>query len=160
MKNGRPWCINTPTTKQGGRPMKKLVYMGLDVHARNSVIGIMDEQGEYLGDKSCRTTEAELIRLVQSVEASEKRLVVEECALAHWVLQVLSPYVDELFVCDPKENYLICKSSNKRDSEDSHKLCRLLRLGELKRVYHAESDDRAIFKGAVQHYIDLRNQQV
>jgi len=140
--------------------MKKLVYMGLDVHARNSVISAMDEQGEYLGDQECRTTETELIRLVQCVEAKEKRLAVEEGALAHWVLQVLSPHVDELFICDPTENYLICRSGNKRDKVDSRKLCRLLRLGELKRVYHAESDDRAIFKGAVQHYIDLRNQQV
>jgi len=140
--------------------MKKVVYMGLDVHSRNSVISVMDEQGEYLKDLTCRTTEAELIRLVKSVEASEKRLAVEESSLAQWVMQVLSPYVAELFICDPTENYLICRSSNKRDEVDSRKLCRLLRLGELKRVYHAESDDRAIFKGAVQHYLDLRNQQV
>jgi transposase len=30
----------------------------------------------------------------------------------------------------------------------------------LKRVYHPENDERAIFKAAVQHYIDLRDQQV
>jgi transposase len=30
----------------------------------------------------------------------------------------------------------------------------------LNRVYHPENDDRAIFKAAVQHYIDLRDQQV
>ena len=37
---------------------------------------------------------------------------------------------------------------------------RLIRLGELKRVYHAENEERAIFKAATQHYIDLRNQQI
>jgi transposase len=39
-------------------------------------------------------------------------------------------------------------------------LCRLLRFGELKRVYHPESDDRAIFKASALHYIDLRDQQI
>jgi transposase len=34
----------------------------------------------------------------------------------------------------------------------------LLRLGELKQVYHTQDDDRAIFKAAAQHYLDLRDQ--
>lgn len=48
---------------------------------------------------------------------------------------------------------------NSGDKIDTRKLCRLLRLGELKRVYQPENDDRAIFKAAVQHYMDLRDQQ-
>jgi transposase len=73
---------------------------------------------------------------------------------------VASPYVTEVIVCDPKENALIYRSSNKRDKVDTRKLCRLLRLGELNRVYHPENDERAIFKAAAQHYIDLRDQQI
>ena len=34
----------------------------------------------------------------------------------------------------------------------------MLRLGALKQVYHPENDERAIFKAAAQHYIDLRDQ--
>jgi len=47
----------------------------------------------------------------------------------------------------------------KRDKLDVKNLCRLLRLGELKQVYHPEDDHRAIFKAAVQQYLDFRNQQ-
>ena len=140
--------------------MKKVAYMGFDVHAGNSMLGVMDEEGHYQGHQACKTTEAELIRLVQSVEAKEKYLVIEESTLAQWVSQILKPYAKEIVICDPRENRLISRNGSKRDETDCYQLCRLLRLGELKRVYHAENDDRAIFKGAVQHYLDLRNQQV
>jgi len=63
-----------------------------------------------------------------------------------------------VIICDPRENALIYKSPNKKDKVDTQRLCRLLRLGELKHVYHPENDDRAIFKASAQHYLDLRNQ--
>jgi transposase len=72
--------------------------------------------------------------------------------------QVASPHVAEVIVCDPRENALIFKSPNKKDKVDTRNLCRLLRLGELKHVYHPQDDKRAIFKAAVQHYLDLRDQ--
>ena len=65
-----------------------------------------------------------------------------------------------MIVCDPRENALIYKSPYKKDKVDTRKLCRLLRLGELNHVYQPENDDRAIFKAAAQHYIDLRNQLI
>ncbi len=55
---------------------------------------------------------------------------------------------------------MIYKSPHKKDKVDARKLCRLLRLGELKHIYHPENDARAIFKSAAQHYIDLRYQLV
>ncbi len=39
-------------------------------------------------------------------------------------------------------------------------MCRLLRLGEFKAVYRPENDQRAIFKAATQHYLDLRHQLI
>jgi hypothetical protein len=59
-----------------------------------------------------------------------------------------------------RENALISRSPHKSDAADAYQLCRLLRLGELKRVYQAREDHRAVFKAAVQHYLDLRSQQV
>ena len=84
---------------------------------------------------------------------------LEESNLAYWTAQVASPFVTEVIPRDPRENALIYKSSVKKDKIDTKKLCRLLRLGELKRVCHPESDDRAIFKAVALHYIDLRDQQ-
>jgi len=120
----------------------------------------MDFDGTFLGNRRFPTSEHHIIHALKAVKAKEKYLELEESNLAYWAAQVARPYVTEVISSDPRENALIYRSANKRDKVDTHKLCRLLRLGELNRVYHAENDDRAIFKAAVQHYIDLRDQQV
>jgi len=140
--------------------MKKVAYLAIDVHAGHCVLGHIDIDGTFLGNRRFPTSEQHIIEALKGVKAKEKYLALEESNLAYWAAQVARPYVTEVICSDPKENALIYRSSNKRDKVDTHKLCRLLRLGELKRVYHAENDERAIFKAAVQHYIDLRDQQV
>jgi transposase len=120
----------------------------------------MDSNGTFKGTQTFPTSEKNIIEALKVIKAKEKYLTFEESNLAYWAGQIASAYVTEVIPCDPKENALIYKSSVKRDKVDTKKLCRLLRLGELKRVYHPESDDRAIFKASVQHYIDLRNQQI
>jgi transposase len=140
--------------------MKKIAYLAMDVHANNCVLGEMDFNGTFRGNQSFPTSENNIIQSLKSVKAKEKYLTLEESNLAYWAAQVSSPYVTDVIPCDPKENALIYKSSVKRDKVDTRKLCRLLRLGELKRVYHPESDERALFKASVQHYIDLRGQQI
>ena len=138
--------------------MKKITYLGLDVHARNCVLGNMDDSGTFRGNRKFTTSEANMIKALKSISTKEKYLALEEGTLAHWAAQVASPYVSQVIICDPRQNALIYKSSHKKDPIDTHKLCRLLRLGELKQVYHPEDDTRAIFKAAVQHYHDLSHQ--
>ena len=140
--------------------MKKVAYLAIDVHAGHCVLGHMDVDGTFLGIRRFPTSERHIIKALKAVKAKEKYLALEESNLAYWVAQVARPYVTEVISSDPRENALIYRSPNKKDKVDTHKLCRLLRLGELNRVYHPENDDRAIFKAAVQHYIDLRDQQV
>lgn len=140
--------------------MRKIAYLGMDVHARNCVLGDMDYNGNFKGNRTFQTSEQNIINALKAVNAKSKYLTLEESNLTYWAAQVAAPYVTEVIPCDPKENALIYRSPNKRDKVDTRKLCRLLRLGELKRVYHAENDERAIFKAAAQHYIDLRNQQI
>jgi transposase len=120
----------------------------------------MDFDGSFRGTHTFSTSEQNIIKALQNVKAKEKHLALEESSIAYWVAQVASPYVTQVIPCDPKENLLIYKGPYKGDKVDTKKLCRLLRLGELKRVYHPESDDRAIFKAAARHYIDLRDQQI
>ena len=54
--------------------------------------------------------------------------------------------MDEIYVCDPRENALISQNARKSDRADVYNLCRLLRLDELKEVYHPTEDHRAVFK--------------
>jgi transposase len=149
-----------PNTPKGGRPMKKVAYLALDVHARSCTLGHMDDKGTFIGNRHFFTSENNIIHALKSVKAKEKFLTMEEGTLTRWASQVASPYVTQVIACDPRENALIFKSPNKKDKVDTRSLCRLLRLGELKQVYHPQDDDRAIFKAAVQHYLDLRNQLV
>ena len=129
--------------------MRKIAYLAMDAHANQCVLGDMDFDGTFRGNHTFSTSEQNIIKVLESIKAKEKYLTLEESNLAYWAAQVSSPYVSEVIACDPKENALIYKSSVKRDKVDTRKLCRLLRLGELKRVYHPESDERAIFKASV-----------
>ena len=139
--------------------MRKIVYLGLDAHVRHCVLAGMDTRGKLLFSERLPTSEAALISHIVAMKARRKELALEESSLAGWLAGALRDYVDELIVCDPRQNALISVNAHKNDYEDAYNLCRLLRLGELKPVYHPEQDHRAIFKSAVQHYLDLRDQQ-
>ncbi len=138
--------------------MRKIAYLAMDVHVSNSVLGEMEYEGYFRGNQSFSTSEKNIINALKAVKAKEKYLTIEEGTLTYWAAQVAAPYVTEVIPCDPIENALIYKSPHKRDKVDTKKLCRLLRLGELNRVYHPENDHRALFKAAAKHYIDLRGQ--
>jgi transposase len=138
----------------------KVAYLGGDVHAKNSVIRVMDEKGEFRGKKRFKTTEKELVAAVREVDAQKKLLAIEESTLAQWAAGVLREHVDEVVIADPRQNRLISEDPDKNDERDSGNLCLLLMLGKLKRVYHPEEDHRAVFKTAVQSYLDLRDQQI
>ena len=138
--------------------MKQIAYLGLGVHARNCVLGNMDGSGTFRGNLEFLTSEKNIVNALNCINAKEKYLAIEEGTLAHWAAEVANAYVNQVIICDPRENALIYKSPHKRDPVDTRKLCRLLRLGELKQVYHPQDDARAIFKAAVQHYHDLSHQ--
>ena len=138
--------------------MRKIAYLAMDVHARNIVMGDMNGAGKFLGNRSFTTCEDNIIDALKMVKAKKKLLVMEAGPLANWVAQTASPFVTEVYISDPRENALIYNSSVKKDKIDTQKLCRLLRLNEFKEVYRPENDQRAIFKAAVQHHNDLRDQ--
>lgn len=138
--------------------MSKIAYLGMDLHANNFTLGHMNEQGHFLGNVEFPTSENNIIHALKSIRAKKKYLTVEEGNLTFWASQIASPWVTKVIACNPRENALIYKSPYKKDKVDTKKLCRLLRLGELNHVYQPENDERAIFKAAARHYIDLRNQ--
>jgi len=138
--------------------MRKIAYLSMDVHARNCVLGDMDANGKFRGNRSFITCENNIINALKAVKAKKKYLVIEAGPLANWVAQTASDYLTRVFISDPRENALIYKSCQKYDKVDTKKLCRLLRLNEFKEVYRPQSDQRAIFKAAAQHYLDLRDQ--
>lgn len=137
-----------------------LAYIGLDAHVQTCTMAVMNQAGEVVGLHTFKTSEEHLIKALETVKAKVKMFAVEESTLADWIARVARPQVTEVLVADPTHNALISRHPHKCDPEDAKRLCRLLRLGELKKVYHPESDQRALFKAAAQHYLDLRDTQV
>jgi transposase len=123
-------------------------------------MGDMDGNGTFRGNRSFITSENNIIHALNAIKAKNKFLVMEAGPLSYWAAQIANDHVTKVIISDPRENALIYKSSQKWDKVDTKKLCRLLRLGELKEVYRPENDKRAIFKAAVQHYLDLRHQLI
>ena len=137
--------------------MHKSVYLGLDAHTRTCVLVAMDSSGQLLSTKGFSTSEAALIHHIREISADQKYLALEESSLAGWIAEALRSHVTELVVCDPRQNALISRGGNKNDYEDAHKLCRLLRMGELKPVYHSDESHRVDFRIAVQQYLSFRD---
>ena len=138
--------------------MRNIAYLAMDVHARHCTLGEMSADGTFRGNCEFDTSEKNIIDALKTVKAHKKYLTIEEGPLTFWTAQVASPFVTQVITCDPVQNALIYKSAQKRDKVDTRKLCRLLRLGELKHVYQPNNDQRAIFKASARHYIDMRNQ--
>lgn len=129
------------------------VYIAIDLHSKHSKMGYMNEQGEYLGQQGMQTTAQNLIGGVVRIPAARKFLTLEQGNMAFWAAERLRGYVDELIVCDPRQNHLISRSMVKNDDRDTYQLCQLLRLGALKPVWRPKRmGDRRLFYHQIKEY--------
>lgn len=138
---------------------ESIAWLGLDAHAHFSLLAWMDDQGQRQRHWHFPTTEAHLVRHLRAIPVSTKHLALEECGLGRWLAQVARPHVTRAVVCDPRENHRISRHHHKCDEEDGYTLAHLLRLGALKEVWQPTSDARAVFKCAVQAYLDAVQRQ-
>jgi transposase len=137
------------------------IYIGIDLHSNYSVIGFMDQDGHYIKQVRVDTTAENLQREVARIPADSKQLTIEQGNQALWASEQLAPYVDHLVICNPRYNRLITQSANKNDSIDAHRLCTLLRLGELKDVWRSDRmGDRRLFYQQIKEYEWLNKQLV
>ena len=67
-----------------------------------------------------------------------KVLAIEETTTAQWLYLELVHHVDRIIICDPYRNRLL-SDGPKTDKIDAGKLCKLLRAGLLKEVFHSAS---------------------
>lgn len=80
-------------------------------------------------------------------------LTIEETTGAQWLYVELKDFVEKIIICDPYRNSLL-KEGPKNDHKDSSELCRLLRAGLLKEVYHSNDENYKIRK-LTSSYSDL-----
>lgn len=80
-------------------------------------------------------------------------LTIEETTTSHWLYVELIDSVDRIIICDPYHNRLL-SDGPKTDKIDAEKLCRLLRAGLLKGIYHNCDNDYHL-RQLVSSYDDL-----
>lgn len=137
--------MNTPTH-----------YAGLDIHATNTVIQSIDQQGTMISGQELPTRPEALIGWAKSYSHGPLQVILEQGTHARWVANALAPWVDRLVICDPAENALIHAGGNKNDRVDAHKLARLLRMGEYKMVWWQPMEGRHVFKSRIKMYLRQR----
>ncbi|MDZ7690238.1 MAG: transposase [Balneolaceae bacterium] len=131
----------------------KKIYIAIDLHSKHSMIGHMNAEGQYLGQQQVPTTGVNLMNQITAIPADCKHLTIEQGNMAFWAAEQLRDYVDELIICNPRHNALISRSANKNDRLDTLRLCKLLRLGELKAVWRPKQMGvRRLFYHQIKEY--------
>lgn len=131
----------------------KKIYIAIDLHSKHSMIGHMNQKGQYLGQRQVPATAVNLINQVAAIPGDCKHLTIEQGNMAFWAAEQLHEHVDELIICDPRHNALISRSANKNDRLDTFRLCKLLRLGELKVVWRPKQlGIRRLFYHQIKEY--------
>ena len=117
-------------------------YVGMDVHKEMTVIVALDAAGIQLSRLIVRTNSTAILSAIRAIDG-EVHLTFEEGIHSTWLYDLLKPYIAHLLVCNPNK---IKKplSQNKSDDIDAFNLANLLRLGDLKGVYHGEHSLRTL----------------
>ena len=79
------------------------------------------------------------LKLYLTKLTGKKILTIEETTASQWLYVELYDHVDKIFICDPYRNRLLTDGP-KTDRIDAGKLCKLLRNGMMKEVYHSTNE--------------------
>jgi transposase len=109
---------------------RKPMYLGIDVHKRDSQVAVLDEDGEVV--EEVRVKNANLDEIAQQYAGSEAG--IEATSNYYAVHDTLDEYLD-VSVANPSELKLIADSDRKTDRVDAKKLARLVRLGSVPESY-------------------------
>jgi transposase len=119
-----------------------LRYIGMDVHKDSTTAVVLDAQGKVTMQVILRTEAEALVSFLRGLSGA-LYLTLEEGTYSAWLYTLLSPCVEKLIVCNPRQNALL-KQGNKSDPIDARKLAELLRLGSLSPVYHGSPELRTL----------------
>lgn len=87
-------------------------YVGLDVHAADTTVAVIEEDGSVLFQHSFPTSAQNLVAVAEAI-AEPKRVVLEESTLAAWAYRTMLPRASQVVVADPVRNAWITRFKNK-----------------------------------------------
>jgi len=113
-------------------------YIALDWSERNMAVARMgkkDIEPKVIDVPS----DLKELKLYLSNLHGKKILTIEETTTSQWLFVELYDYADKIFICDPYRNRLL-SDGPKTDRIDAGKLCKLLKNGMMKEVYHSTNE--------------------
>jgi transposase len=132
--------------------MDSAKYIGLDVHKESISIAVLNAAGKIVMESVIETNATLILQFFRGLRG-ELHVTFEEGTSAAWLYDLIQPHVTEVVVCDPRQNALL-NHGNKSDRIDARKLAELLRMGQLKSVYHGEHGVRTL-KELVRSYLTI-----
>src|SRR5438046_2908267 len=102
----------------------------------------MDPRGKVVMESILETKASTILEFFAGLRGTLS-VTFEEGTWAAWLYDLLKPHVAKVVVCNPRKNALL-KDGNKSDRIDARKLAELLRLDNLKPVYHGETGVRML----------------
>ena len=122
--------------------MTSIKYIGMDVHQESISIAVRNSAGKIVMECVIETKASTILQFVDGLRG-DVRVTFEEGTWAAWLYDLMKPRVTEVVMCNPRKNALL-KTGNKGDKIDARKLAELLRLNNLKSIYHGENGIRAL----------------
>jgi len=125
-------------------------YVALDVHQATTVASVRGESGRVLARAILPTEDPALVEFFRGMRGAV-HVTFEVGTQSQWLHDLVSPLVDRVVVCDPRQ---VTRQGNKGDRVDADRLSELLRLGGLRAVY-AQSAHRSDLKELTRTYRTL-----
>jgi transposase len=126
-------------------------YMALDWSEKNMAIARMgkkDIEPKVIDVPS----DIKELKIYLANLKGKKILTIEETTTSQWLYVELHDYANKIFICDPYRNRLL-SDGPKNDKIDAGKLCKLLKNGMMKEVYHS-TDEMYELRKLVSYYDD------
>ena len=123
-------------------------FIGMDAHSKTCFFVVLNKQGKTVHKQRINTGEKNILEFVRSIKGP-KSLVFEEGVMSQWLYLLLREEVNELVVCQPQEHH-----GPKSDEIDATEIADLLRVGRLKKVFHADNEFMNL-RTLVSGYYDL-----
>ena len=126
------------------------MLIGIDVHKSMVNVTEVEEDGSIKENYEMENSEDAWIRFTERYSLFKPEIAIEQSTSGKYVARLLRSNGFSVHLADPAKLALIFNSSKKNDREDSYKLAKLLRLGELPEV-HLPSEQTDDLKSLVRY---------
>jgi len=121
-----------------------MLYVGLDVHKSFTSMGSFDPATGELHDLGAVATDPERLAEALTAVADPKIAVLEAGRNSWWLAAQVEPYVDEVWVVDPKPVRSLEKGRPKTDRRDAAALARWASMGALTVLWRPDAQTMAL----------------